>query len=100
MTENEFLDNFIPDRLRIIVDDPNPKYIYALLRKHLCDSIPNLEERFNVSIHSIRREVTISGGYADISELFEYLGRFGVNFISITPLKLVIDLDHFITKIY
>jgi len=100
MTETEFLDNFIPDRIRIISHDPNPNYVYALLNKHLRKSINELQQIYQVNIHTIRREITIGGSYSDIAELFSYLCNYGLKFVSISQSKLVIDLDHFITKIY
>lgn len=95
-----YLDLFIPDRIRVIKEDKNNVHIYELLAKHYSTTVDDLKTRYDISIQVIRCEITIRGNLKNIAELFEYLSGFDIKFISITQTCLVIQIDDFIRKIY
>lgn len=100
MNDGNFLDNFIPDRIRIIRYDKNPLHVYEVLSKNLGESIENLLNKYSVELNIIKSQITIRGDYDDIYSLFQYMYSRGLEFESIQPKALRVDLAKFFNKIY
>jgi len=96
----KFLDNLIPDRIRISQEDKDPIHVYEVLSKNLGESIDDLKNKYNVQMDVIRSQIFISGNYGDIYELFIYMYSRGVEFESIQHDSLRVDLIKFFNKIY
>lgn len=99
--DNEFLNNPIPVRARIIKEDKDPIHIYELLQKHFINqSINDLKVDYEVRLDIVRSRVFITGSEEKIYTLLVYLESRGCKFESVEKTQLRIDLDHFVAKIF
>lgn len=95
-----FMNSFIPDRIRIIRKDKDPMHIYELLSRHTGKTLTELTNLYKVEVQVIRGEIKVSSTYDGISTLFDYLTNFKIDPLSITQTVLIFELDDFIRKIY
>jgi len=95
-----YLDNFIPDRIRIIKEDRNPDHILEILNKHFESGLDYLKSIYKVELDFRMSEVTIIGGLTEIYELISLLQIKGVAIISFTQFSVRFIIEDFIKKIY
>lgn len=95
-----FLDNFIPDRVRIIKEDKDSIHIYELLSKNFGESIESLKTKYSVTLDIVKSRVFIDGSSEAIYELFNFMNSRGLELESVDMNKLRIDLDQFVKKIF
>lgn len=95
-----FLDNFIPDRVRIIKEDKDSIHIYELLSKNFGESIESLKTKYSVTLDIVKSRVFIEGSSEAIYELFNFMNSRGLELESVDMNKLRIDLDQFVKKIF
>jgi hypothetical protein len=98
MSEN-FLAGNPSDRIRIIKADKDPIHIYELFQKHFSLPIEILKDSYKIIVDVIKSRIFIQGSEEKLYNLFLYLEKMGVQFESIEPVQLRIDLDHFLNKI-
>lgn len=95
-----FLDNFIPDRVKIIKEDKDSIHIYELLSKNFGESIESLKTKYSVTLDIVKSRVFIEGSSEAIYELFNFMNSRGLELESVDMNKLRIDLDQFVKKIF
>jgi hypothetical protein len=97
----KFLDNFIPDRIRLFYQDKDPNYVYELLAKNLYTDIDDLKKVYEVKIDAQRSRVFFSSdSMPAMSELLNLLESKDVNIESVTTNEIRVDSTSFINKVF
>lgn len=100
MNQRRFLDNLIPDRIRIVQEDKDPIHVYQVLAKNLGDTVENLQGKYEVRMDVVKSQVTIDCNLEDTHSLFSYFDSRGLELESIQSNSLRVDLIKFFNKIY
>lgn len=94
------LNEYIPDRVRIIKDEKDVTYIYQLLGKHFMKSVSELKELYDIELKVIRSEIWVKGKDSDIYLLLTYLRQKQVNILGYDMDNFRVEIDDFVRKIY
>lgn len=99
MNKDNFLDNFIADRLYLQLEDKNPIHVYEVLSVISTHSLEELKSMYKISLQLVRKIITIQGLPKDICELIDLLcDKLEFNYVTETSLE--INLTDFYFKVY
>ena len=68
-----FLDNTVADRIKIILIDKDPIYVYQILQKHFVgQSIEELKKDYKITLDIFRSKIFFEASEEKISKLLNY----------------------------
>lgn len=87
------------ERVRIILEEREPGYIYRILSSSYKEPEEELRGKYKIRLDIPRKRVFIAGEYEDLGKLFYHLISRGLEFESVGQQELRADLVMFVNKI-
>lgn len=89
----------LADRVNLVFSSRDITLLFDLIEKYMNVPRSILEKLYTLDADFILNRVTISGHYSDIYNLFELLTKLGMEFESITPTALRLDISKFLQTV-